>query len=173
LHCTSTITIQRAERPALQLSSGGWHTGRVYADFVVNGVPLSTRARRRGDLVSCLGWGSRAGQQATVARLLLEAPPDFSWGGGRTALYVCPEDGDPHCGAITAVIARDGDCAVWRDFGFETGTDVDPPELDQRALADLGPFRFPWPTYEAAIRAGYDLNAFHNPDVRATLGHSE
>jgi hypothetical protein len=71
------------------------------------------------------------------------------------------------------VIERDGDCVVWRDFGFETGTDVDPPELDQRALADLGPFRFSWETYEAAIQAGYDLNAFTIPDRRATPGDSE
>ena len=166
----STLAIARAERPALRLGSGAFQTGRVYADFVVDGLPLSTRAQQRADLVSSLGWGPRAWQDEVVARLLLEASPDFPWGGGRTALYICPEDGDLHCGAVTAVIERVGDEVVWRDLGFETGLDTDPAELDTRGLDGLGPFRFRWPAYEAAIRSGYGLDGFDAEGSQAESG---
>ena len=163
----STLTIQRAERPARYLGSGARQTGRVYADFIIDGAPLSARAQRCGDLISALGWGSRAWQDEAVARLLLEAPPDVPCGGGRTALYVCPEDGDLHCGTVTAVIERSGDHVVWRDFGFERGLDIDPPELDTHHLGDLGPFQFAWDAYQAAIRSGYGLDGFHASGTRA------
>lgn len=156
----STLTIRRAERKAERLGHGATTTGRVYADFVVDGSPLSQTVRRRADVISCLGWGPTSFQDESLARLLLQLPPDYEWGGGRTALYVCPEDGDLHCGAITAVLERDGDTVVWRDFGYETGLDLDPPELDQLGLDHLGPFRFAWTDYEAALRAGHGLDGF-------------
>lgn len=58
------------------------------------------------------------------------------------------------------MIERDGDDTVWRAFGYETGLDTDPPELDTRHFEALGPFRFPWSIYEAAIRAGYGIDGF-------------
>ncbi|MDQ3674297.1 MAG: hypothetical protein M3365_07980, partial [Gemmatimonadota bacterium] len=70
-------------------------------------------------------------------------------------------------GAVTAVSERDGDDVIWREFGFETGLDVDPQELDTRQLEDLGPFRFPWPAYQAAIQAGYGLDGFNIEGNRA------
>jgi hypothetical protein len=54
-------------------------------------------------------------------------------------LYVCPECGDLGCGALTAKVGRDGDYIVWSDFAFETGLDVDPPDLNRSHLADVGP----------------------------------
>jgi hypothetical protein len=157
----ATLTVARAERPFRRLGGGTWQTGRVYADFVVDGKPLSTHAHRCGDLISRLGWGALTAQQDTVAHLLCERAPDFPWGGGRTGLYVCPEDGDLHCGAVTAVVERQGTEVVWRDFGYETGLDIDPPELDTRDLEGLGPYRFAWVEYEAAIRAGFGMDGFN------------
>ena len=154
----TTIIVQRAERPAEDLGGGARRTGRVYADFVVDGAALSRRAQARADLISCLGWGTRAGQDAVVAMLLLERPCEALE--GRVPIYVCPECGDIYCGAVTAVIERLGDTVVWRNFGFETGLDIDPPVLDQANLADLGPFEFPWAMYENAIRQGYGLGGF-------------
>ena len=143
------------------LAGNAFRTGRVYADFVVDGRPLSEDARTRGDLISCLGWGARAGQDQTVAELLLETPAPLP--GHRIPLYVCPEDGDLHCGAVTARVERHGDEVVWSDFGYETGLDIDPPELDQRGLGHLGPFRFAWRSHAAAIRSGYGADGF-NPE---------
>lgn len=42
----STLTVRRAERPALQMGSGSWQTGRVYADIV--DAPHSTSVRKTG-----------------------------------------------------------------------------------------------------------------------------
>lgn len=154
----SSISIRRAERPYERLGSHAHRTGRVYADFVIDGRPLSDVARARGDLISCLGWGTRSGQDATVAELLLERTSELV--DGRVPLYVCPEDGDIHCGAITAVVERNGSAVVWRQFGYETGLDTDPPVLDQEGLDQLGPFEFLWNEYEAAIQAGYGIGGF-------------
>ena len=156
----STFEVRRAERMPEHTDFGGWRTGRVYADFVVNGVALSSLVQRRGDLISRLGWGPRKAQEEAVACLLLESPPDFPWGGGRRALYVCPEDGDLHCGAVTAVVERDGETVIWRDFGYETGLDIDPAELDTRDLSELGPFYFSWPEYESVVRGASGLDGF-------------
>jgi hypothetical protein len=32
------------------------------------------------------------------------------------SLYVCPEDADPYCGVMTAIIERAGDDLLWRDM---------------------------------------------------------
>jgi hypothetical protein len=166
-HELSQITVQRAERPARRLSRGATKTGRVYADFLIDGRALSGAAHTRvADLISRLGWGSRAYQDDAVAHLLLSVAPDYPWDGGRTALYVCPEDGDLHCGAITLVIERHDEEIVWRDFGYETGLDIDPPELDQTGLVELGPYRFAWAQYESAIRSGYGLDGFNTAGTK-------
>ena len=151
------LTIARAERSHRDLGGGAYQTGRVFADLVVDGQPLSGVAGRRGDLVSVLGWGTHASQDSVVARLLGDAPaplPD-----GRQPLYVCAECGDVECGALTVVIEKSGNEIVWRDFDYETGMDIDPPDLDRPAFADVGPFRFARADYEAAIRSGFGLNA--------------
>jgi hypothetical protein len=111
--------------------------------------------------VSCLGWGTEESQIATVAELLLERPSPLP--AGRVPLYICPEDGDVHCGAITAAVERSESSVVWRDFAYETGLDTDPEALDQAGLAQLGPFVFHVDAYEAAIRAGYGMGGFIEP----------
>ena len=154
----STIAVRRAVRPAESLSSGTFRTGRVYADFVIDGEPLSTYAHRRGDLISSLGWGVREAQDATVARLLLEAPAPLP--GDRVPLYLCPECGDIQCGGVTVCIKREDDIIVWREFAYETGLDIDAPGLDQKHRNTLGPFRFASAKYEPVIGIGYGLGGF-------------
>ena len=149
----NSIEVVRAERPRRDLRSGAYETGRVYADFVVDGVALSTLVRRKGDLISGLGWGTPGSQDAMVARLLLSAPPDLP--SGRVSLYVCPECGDLSCGAITVRISRDGPIITWADFWYE-GDHVGIPS-NNRLLEDMGPYRFSWAVYESAIRTGYGL----------------
>ena len=112
----SHLSIRKAERAARRLSNRMTQTGRVYADFVIDGEPLSRVIEaRKADLVSRLGWGPRIAHDDAIAHLLLEAAPDFPWFGGRTALYVCPECGGLDCGAITIVIERQDDDIVWRE----------------------------------------------------------
>jgi hypothetical protein len=166
----STIAVVRTERPfrllgasrsddgraTAQKGDQAWETGRVYADFVVDGLALSTHMRRKGDHISCLGWGPKPMQDDAVARLLLQAPPDLA--SGRVSLYVCPECGDLSCGAITVRIQRNGNVVTWGDFWYEGNHEGIPS--NNRLLDDLGPYSFDWEEYEGAIRAGYGMGGF-------------
>jgi len=158
----STLDIVLGERASESLPKGGWKTGRRFADFVVDGIPLSSIVQRKADVISMLGWGLASVQREVVERLLLQRSPDFP--PNRYALYVCPECGDLSCGAISAVIERTGDVAVWRDFGYQNDYESGPP--DRRHIEQLGEYRFDWNGYEATIRRGYGMGGFI-PEVPA------
>jgi hypothetical protein len=161
----STLQVLRTERPFEELPRGSRKTGRVFADFLVDGASLSTIVRQKADLISVLGWGSEDLQRAARDRLLLKAPPDLP--SGRYALYVCPECGDLGCGAVSAIIERVGDTVVWRDFGYENNYQEG---LDRRGLEPLNEYRFPWSSYEEAIRAGYGMDGFDAGGVQRKRG---
>jgi len=57
-------------------------------------------------------WLAPEVDERSAQRLLLADPPDPD---GRVAIYVCPECADIYCGAITAVIEKEGEKTVWRD----------------------------------------------------------
>jgi len=163
----STIKVVRAERAggSTKGTSGAstrhgsdqpFRTGRVYADFVVDGFPLSSIVRRKADFISALGWGPEQTQRSVVDRLLLHTPADLPL--NRNSLYVCPECGDLSCGAVSALIERRGDTIGWRDFAYENDYQSDPP--DRRHLESLGEYTFSWTEYDTAIRQGFGLGGF-------------
>src|ERR1700733_14895639 len=117
----STIALARNERIGHQSPSGSSVTGRVYADFVVDGFDLSTRANRKGDFVSILGWGQPAAQGLTQSLLLVQSTPILT--SKSVAIYVCPECGDIGCGVVAVRIERHGDTITWSDFWFESSDD--------------------------------------------------
>ena len=94
----------------------GGKTQRDYLDFIIDGQPLSEKIG--GDLASCLGWFDPAQNIKSVNRLLRKEPADLP--NNRYSLYVCAECGELECGAVTAVIERQGDKIIWRDFGFQS-----------------------------------------------------
>ncbi|WP_323182634.1 hypothetical protein [Streptomyces sp. NBC_00094] len=112
-------------------------------DLVVDGRPLLRRLDEvEGiDAVSPLA----ADLPPTVRpehlrRLLLATGPAHA--DGRLTVYSCPECADPGCGTVTAVVERDGEDVVWRDFAWQTGDpDADPGDPD----ADPGPAGTPAP----------------------------
>jgi hypothetical protein len=148
----STIDVRRVAHPK----------GGVYADFVVDGLSLSTRANRKSDLVGVLGWGDAAAQDAAVVRLLLEAPADTCT--GRVSLYVCKECGGLDCGAMSVRVIREHNVVTWSDFYYE-GADAT-FAANNRFLEDLGPYHFSWRLYEAAVRYGRDIVSTHSAVVR-------
>jgi len=158
------LEVIRGERPAERSNHGSttrtqgqWYkTGRVFADFVVDGVVLSGVVRKMADLISVLGWGAKNVQDDAVNRLLLSLPSEFP--DNRYALFVCPECGDMSCGAVTAVIERDGDSVVWRDWGFQNNYDGNPSTRDH--LESLGEYHFLWADYQKAIRGAYGMGGF-------------
>ncbi|CAM5575725.1 hypothetical protein SGLAM104S_09937 [Streptomyces glaucescens] len=88
---------------------------------------------------------------AQVRALLLEAEAPLP--GGRHVVHGCPECAGLGCGAVTAVIERDGDDYVWRDFAWQTEERAD---LDLNGCHGTGPFRFRGEEYRAAPRSLLD-----------------
>jgi hypothetical protein len=65
-------------------------------------------------------------------------------------LFICSECGDIGCGAITALVARDGHSIVWKAFGYENN-------YEKNILFDdykqIGPFTFDLEHYERTLKA--------------------
>jgi hypothetical protein len=131
----------------------------VYPEFVVNGVPLAellaAPARDSGGRGTRLSqeppFVFRYGGDEAVARLLLDAPPDLR--DGRNSLLVCELCGDQGCGVISAVIERDGNAIVWRDFVSQS---PDPADLDSgwyTPFANVPPMRFEESAYRETLLA--------------------
>ncbi|MFF6832629.1 MULTISPECIES: hypothetical protein [unclassified Streptomyces] len=132
------------------------------ADLLVDGRPLLHRLDETdgADTVSPLASDLPPVLRAAHVRLLLGAAgldaagPDADAGGhrlpgGRYVIHSCPDCEDPGCGAVTAVVERDGDDVVWRDFAWWTGPAVDPA---RDGYPGTGPYRFHGPAYRAVLR---------------------
>ncbi len=157
----NSIAVERFERPAEKLQGGAYRTGRVAADFVIDGSALGPRVRRVSDLIPRLGWGTRQSQEEALGVLLLERPADFP--DDRRALYVCPECGDFACGTVTAVVEREDDTVTWRDFRYETETD---PPTGPDDLYDLGPYHFAWGEYRAVLQSAIGVGGLEAPPIQ-------
>jgi hypothetical protein len=147
----ATFGLAPAMRAGDVLADGDHRVHRDFVDFVVDGRPLLFRLCDL-DAVSPLASDvPPAIFTAQVRGLLLET--DAPLPGGRYVLYGCPDCEDLACGAVTAVIRREGDDFVWRDFAWQTGEHVD---LGFDGYHGIGPFRFPGAEYRAALAALLD-----------------
>ncbi|POX51009.1 oxidoreductase [Streptomyces sp. Ru71] len=144
----ATFGLAPATRAGAVLADGGYQVHRDFLDFVVDGRPLLFELSDL-DAVSPLASDVPPAILTEQARGLLgEAEPPLP--GGRYVIYGCPECADLACGAVTAVIERDGDDYVWRDFAWQTREDVD---LERDGYRGIGPFRFRGEEYRAALAA--------------------
>jgi hypothetical protein len=122
-------------------------TPRRFLDFVVDDESLYDR--HGFDLISCLGWFVSEEDKKAARRLLRDERPDID---DRVAIYVCPEDGDLYCGALTAVAERRGNEIVWRDLASSTyDFEVGSWHHDSTAFADWPQLRFNAAEYWHAI----------------------
>lgn len=152
----ATFGLAPATRAGGVLTGGDPPVHRDAVDFVVDGRPLLSELSSL-DAVSPLASDvPPAIFTAQVRGLLLEA--DAPLDGGRHVIYGCPECESVECGAVTAVVERDGDDYVWRDFAWQTG---DRPDLERNGYHGVGPYRFHGPEYRAA------LNSLGESSVRA------
>ncbi|WP_330460845.1 oxidoreductase [Streptomyces sp. NBC_00820] len=144
----ATFGLAPAIRAGGVLADGGHRVHRDFVDFIVDGRPLLLLLSDL-DAVSPLASDvPPAVFTAQVSALLLETAPPLP--DGRFVIYGCPECEDLACGAVTAVIERDGDDVVWRDFAWQTGEHAD---LERDGYHGTGPFRFRGPEYRTALRA--------------------
>ncbi|MGW2328715.1 oxidoreductase [Streptomyces sp. NPDC001700] len=142
----ATFGLAPAMRAGGVLSDGAYQTHRDFLDFVVDGTPLLPRLADLdavSPLASDLGPTVFAEQ---VRGLLLETEPPLD--GGRYVIYGCPECEGLACGAVTAVIERDGPDIIWRDFRWQTDRAFDP---ERDGYHGIGPYRFHGDQYRAEL----------------------
>ncbi|MFG3205699.1 oxidoreductase [Streptomyces sp. NPDC048192] len=150
----ATFGLAPAIRAGGVLADGGYQLHRDFVDFVVDGRPLLFRLSDL-DAVSPLASDvPPAVFTEQVHALLLEAEPPLP--GGRFVIYGCPECADLACGAVTAVIRRDGEDYIWRDFAWQTDEHAD---LALNGYHGIGPYRFRGAEYRAALAALIDAAA--------------
>lgn len=156
----ATFGLAPATRAGGVLAGGDSRVHRDAVDFVVGGSPLLSRLSGL-DAVSPLASDvPPAILTAQVRGLLLEAEAPLD--GGRHVIYGCPECRSIECGAVTAVVERDGDDYVWRDFAWQTGERAD---LERNGYHGVGPFRFHGPEYRGALDSLCDGDASARPGV--------
>ncbi|GLF98421.1 oxidoreductase [Streptomyces yaizuensis] len=146
--------------------AGAGHPPRDVLDFIVDGRPLLHRlSESDGDAVCPLASDvPPAIPRAEVRGLLLEAPAPLA--GGRRVLYSCSDCGALGCGAVTAVVERDGDAVIWRDFAWQT---AEPVDLARDGYPGLGPYRFRAEGYRAALERLLAAPPPEGPDPRRVL----
>jgi hypothetical protein len=120
----------------------------IFANFLIDGIPLNKFKEIRGDHVSCLGWGPENFQQEQINRLLLRSNSDFE--NNRNSLFICPCTG-LGCGAVSLKIKRstkDENLIIWYKFGYEYDLE------DRRNFENyygIGPIYFDWEQYKETI----------------------
>lgn len=150
----ATFGLAPAMRAGGVLANGDYQIHRDFVDFIVDGRPLLFQLSDL-DAVSPLASDvPPAIFTAQVRSLLLEA--DAPLPGGRYVVYGCPECEDLACGAVTAVIDRDGDDFVWRDFAWQTDEHAD---LELNGYHGIGPFRFAGAEYRTALTSLLNTSA--------------
>jgi len=147
----ATFGLAPAMRAGGVLTNGDYQIHRDFVDFIVDGRPLLFQLSDL-DAVSPLASDvPPAIFTEQVRSLLLEA--DAPLPDGRYLIYGCPECADLACGAVTAVIQRDGADFIWRDFAWQTGEHAD---LERDGYHGIGPFRFQGDRYREALAALLD-----------------
>ena len=121
---------------------------RPYLDFVVDGQSLLA-SLGGGDYVTPFGWLPPWAEDEAARRLLLADPTPLE--GRRQEIYVCSECADLGCGALTAIVERDGNRVVWRDFGYQRGPKA--AAVDRAGYDAVGPLAFEHAAYGRAIRS--------------------
>jgi hypothetical protein len=147
----ATFGLAPAIRAGGVLANGDYQVHRDFVDFIVDGRPLLHQLSDL-DAVSPLASDvPPAIFTAQVRSLLLET--DAPLPAGRYVVYGCPECEDLACGAVTAVIERDGDDFIWRDFAWQTEERAD---LELNGYHGIGPFRFHGAAYREALASLLD-----------------
>lgn len=142
----ATFGLAPAMRAGGVLANGDFQIHRDFVDFIVDSRPLLFQLSDL-DAVSPLASDVPPAIFTAQVRSLL-GETDAPLPGGRYVIYGCPECEDLACGAVTAVIERDGDDFIWRDFAWQTEDAVD---LRLNGYHGIGPFRFQGAEYRAAL----------------------
>jgi hypothetical protein len=143
----SLLELVPAIRIGVNLPGGVSKSERHFFDFVVNEHSLWEDVGKPKDMVSilCSEYAREETIKAANRLLLTESAviPKH-----RRSLFICSECGDIGCGALTALVIRDGSSIVWKDFGYENNYEENVLFDDYR---QIGPYTFDFAHYERAI----------------------
>jgi len=140
-------------REGMRYANGTTKSERHFLDFVVDGKSLWEALGKRHDMVSifCAEYSSDETAKA-VGRLLLNVNADLP--NDRRSFFLCSECGDLGCGAITAVVVRQGETFTRKAFGYENNYE-DKVSLDE--YSTVGPFTFDATAYAHTLKQALDL----------------
>jgi hypothetical protein len=125
---------------------GAMQTPRRFLDYVIGG--RSFYDLHGQDRVSVLGWFVPAEDERAAERLVTGSA-DLD---GRTAIAVCPEDGDLVCGAITAKIVISDEEVQWTKLALSSYDHVDGSWThDALVLPEVSELRFDSMQYRSVI----------------------
>lgn len=146
-----SLEFRNLERPGIRYPDGGWKSERHFLDFVISGRSLREAVGKPHDLVSifCFEYGQEQINGA-AARLLLKEKADLP--NDRRSLFICCECTDLACGAVTALILKQGSVITWERFGYENTYE----EVAFGHYEGIGPFKFDLVAYERAVKEAKD-----------------
>ena len=147
---TSSLELILATRIAHNYADGVHKSERHFLDFSINGQSL-WEGLGKPDMVSviCREYATEETVRA-INRLLLVEGADFP--NERRSLFICAECGDLGCGAITAIVCKEGETVRWEDFGYERSYGENVRRDD---YATVGPFAFDAVSYERALEEAW------------------
>ena len=146
------LELTPAIRKGTKFPNGTYKSERHFLDFVIDGQSLWAVVGKPHDMVSVLCAEYVLDQtMKAVNRLLLVEKADLP--NDRRSIFICSECGDLGCGAITAMIVREGSSITWKDFGYEN-TYEEKFWLDD--YRPVGPFTFHAISYERTLLEAVD-----------------
>ena len=140
-------------RAGAQHANGTFKSERHFLDFVVDGQSLWAALGKRHDMVSILCAEYSAAETAkAIGRLRLNEEADLP--NDRRSFFLCSECGDLGCGAITALVKREGETIKWEAFGYENTWEE---KISLDPYSTVGPFTFDATAYEHTLAQAIDL----------------
>ena len=117
----SLLELTPVIRAGVQYANGTSKSERHFLDFVVDGQSLWRALGERHDMVSILCAEYSAAETAkAIERLRLNEKAELP--NGRCSFFVCSECGDLGCGAITALVERQGETMSGKHSATRTPT---------------------------------------------------
>ena len=153
---TSLLELRPLVRAGVKFPGGSYKSERHFLDFVVDGQSLWELVGKLRDTVSILCQEySRGETTKAVGRLLLTEEADHP--NDRRSFFICAECGDLGCGAITALVERQGNAVTWKTFGYQNNYEETIWIDDYKAV---GPFTFDAAVYGQTLMQAVDI--LHN-----------